>query len=65
MINKAIRLVSFDGYSSYTKSILVGFEVKNKYKQNTKNLMMNTKKPQPALAKKRIANVILTGNHIQ
>ena len=37
MINKAIRLVSSDGYSSYTKSILVGFEseeqIQAKYKE--------------------------------
>ena len=37
MINKAIRLVSSDGYSSYTTSILVGFEseeqIQAKYKE--------------------------------
>ena len=52
MINKAIRLVSSDGYSSYTKSILVGFESEEQIQAKYKELNDEYKKATTCTCKK-------------
>ena len=42
MINKAIRLVSSDGYSSYTKLILVGFESEEQIQEAVQYIKVGT-----------------------